>query len=68
MYEELDIAFGSEVSKIIFKHCSPFAIDNNEYFLIQFVNAIKPEIYKHTSKAQKELQKNFGKHTNKYIS
>lgn len=64
--EELDVAFASNVSDIIFKYCSPFAIVGGEYFLIQFVNAIRPEIEKHNKKASVELQKKMAKHTDKY--
>ena len=64
--EELDVAFASNISNVIFKYCSPFAIVNGDYFLIQFVRAIRPEIEKHNKKANIELQKKMAKHTNKY--
>ena len=64
--EELDIAFASNVSDIVFKYCSPFAIVGGEYFLIQFVKAIRPEIEKHNKKANADLQKKMAKHTAKY--
>ena len=64
--EELDVAFASNVSDIVFKYCSPFAIVGGEYFLIQFVQAIRPEIEKHNKKANVELQKKMAKHTDKY--
>ena len=64
--EELDVAFASDVSSVVFKYCSPFAIVSGEYFLIQFVNAIRPEIEKHNKKANNELQKKMAKHTAKY--
>ena len=64
--EELDVAFASNVSDIVFKYCSPFAIVGGEYFLIQFVQAIRPEVEKHNKKANAELQKKMAKHTAKY--
>ena len=64
--EELDVAFASNVSSVVFKYCSPFAIVGGEYFLIQFVQAIRPEIEKHNKKANVELQKKMAKHTDKY--
>ena len=64
--EELDVAFASKVSDIVFKYCSPFAIVNGDYFLIQFVQAIRPEIEKHNKKANADLQKKMAKHTAKY--
>lgn len=63
---ELDVAFASNVSSVVFKYCSPFAIVGGEYFLIQFVQAIRPEIEKHNKKANAELQKKMAKHTAKY--
>lgn len=64
--EELDRAFGSNVSEVVFKYCSPFAIVNGEYFLIQFVEAIRPEIEKHNKKMNAERQKKMQKYTDKY--
>lgn len=64
--EELDIAFGNKISDVVFKYCSPYAIIGGEYFLIQFVQAIRPEIEKHNKKANTELQKKMAKHTAKY--
>ena len=64
--EELDIAFASKVSDIVFKYCSPFAIVNGDYFLIQFIEAIKPEIEKHIKKANADVEKKMAKHLNKY--
>lgn len=63
---ELDIAFGGEISSIVFKYCSPFAIVNGDYFLIQFIEAIKPEIEKHIKKANADVEKKMAKHLNKY--
>ena len=64
--EELDVAFASNVSSVVFKYCSPFAIVGGDYFLIQFVKAIRPEIEKHNKKANADLQKKMAKHTAKY--
>ena len=63
---ELDIAFGGEISSIVFKYCSPFAIVNGDYFLIQFIEAIKPEIEKHIKKANADVEKKMAKHLDKY--
>lgn len=64
--EELDAAFASNVSSVVFKYCSPFAIVGGKYFLIQFAQAIRPEIEKHNKKANADLQKKMAKHTAKY--
>lgn len=66
LFEELDIAFGGEVSAVVFKHCSPFAIVGGEYFIMQFVESIKPEIEKHIKKANADVEKKMAKHLNKY--
>jgi hypothetical protein len=65
-YKELDFAFGGNISSVVFKHCSPFAIVGGEYFIIQFVNAITPEIEKHVKKANIEVKKKMEKHLEKY--
>lgn len=66
LFEELDIAFGGEVSAVVFKHCSPFAIVGGDYFIMQFVEAIKPEIEKHIKKANADVEKKMAKHLDKY--
>lgn len=65
--EELDVAFNGEISAIVFKHCSPFAIVNGEYFIFQFVDAIKPEIEEHIKKANADTERNMQKHIANYI-
>ena len=64
--EELDYAFGGSVSAIVFKHCSPFAIVGGEYFVVQFIEAITPEIEKHIKKANADVEKRMSKHIDKY--
>ena len=64
--EELDYAFGGSVSAIVFKHCSPFAIIGGEYFVVQFIEAITPEIEKHIKKANADVEKRMAKHIDKY--
>ena len=66
LLEELDIAFGGEISSIVFKHCSPFAIVGGEFFITQFIEAIKPEIQKQIKKANSEIEKKMSKHLDKY--
>ena len=64
--KELDYAFGGSVSDIVFKHCSPFAIVGGEYFVVQFIQAITPEIEKHIKKANADVEKRMAKHIDKY--
>lgn len=63
---ELDYAFGGSVSEVVFKHCSPFAIVEGEYFVVQFIQAITPEIEKHVKKANADIEKRMAKHIDKY--
>lgn len=64
--EELDRAFGGSISAVVFKHLSPFAIVNGEYFVEQFIQAIIPEIEKHIKKANADVEKRMAKHIGKY--
>ena len=64
--EELDYTFGGSVSEVVFKHCSPFAIVGGEYFVVQFIQAITPEIEKHIQKANADVEKRMAKHLAKY--
>lgn len=64
--EELDYAFGGSISNVVFKHCSPFAIVDGDYFVVQFIEGITPEIEKHIKKANGEIEKKMQKHIGKY--
>lgn len=64
--EELDKAFNGEISAIVFKHCSPFAIVDGDYFIIQFIEAIAPEIEKRIKAANGEVADKMKKHIAKY--
>lgn len=66
LFEELDKAFDSKVSEIVFKHCSPFAIVQGDYFIMHFIEAISPEIEKNIKKSNAEAEKRMAKHTAKY--
>lgn len=60
--EELNVVFGSDISSVVFKHCSPLAVVGGEFFAVQFFNAITPEIKKQIEKSQKEIEKHIGKY------
>lgn len=64
--EEIDSAFNGDISSVVFKHCSPLAVVNGEYFIIQFLNAITPEIQKQINKSNKDVEKKMSKHIAKY--
>lgn len=66
IFEEIDSAFNGDVSAVVFKHCSPLAVVNGEYFIVQFLNAITPEIQKHIGISNAELEKKMSKHIAKY--
>lgn len=66
LYKELDSAFDSKISSVVFKKCSPFAIVNGDYFIMQFLDGLIPEIKKHQSQATLEAQKKMAKHLDKY--
>lgn len=64
--EEMDHAFGGDISAVVFKHCSPFAIINGDYFVLQFLEGISPEIEEHIKKANADVEKKMAKHLDKY--
>jgi hypothetical protein len=64
--EEMDKAFGGSISAVVFKHCSPFAIVDGDYFVVHFVEAITPEIEKHIKNANAEVQGKMARHIDKY--
>lgn len=66
IFEEIDTAFDGNVSSVVFKYCSPFAVVNGEYFIMQFLNAIAPEIQKKINTSNAELEKKMAKHLRKY--
>lgn len=65
--EELNVAFGSDISSVVFKYCSPFAVVGGNYFVMNFLEAITPEIQKYINKSNAETEKKLGKHINKYM-
>ena len=64
--DELDVAFGAPVSKVAFKHCSPFAIVGDTYFILLFLEALKPEIEKSIRDAKEKAEAKLNKHIAKY--
>ena len=65
--EELDAAFNGEISAVVFKYCSPFAVVDGDYFIMQFIEAIKPEIEKHIKKSNAAVEQTMHKHIANYI-
>lgn len=67
LFEEIDKAFDSEISDVVFKHCSPFAVVGGDLFIMQFLEAIKPEVQRHVEKGRKTIEKKLQKHVEKYM-
>lgn len=65
--EELDAAFNGEISAVVFKHCSPFAVVDGDFFIMQFIEAIKPEIEKHIRSSNASVEQKMQKHIANYI-
>lgn len=65
--EELDAAFDSKISAVVFKHCSPFAIVDGNYFILNFLEAIAPEVQKFVSEANADADRKIQKHIGKYL-
>lgn len=65
--EELDTAFNGEISAVVFKHCSPFAVVEGDYFVVQFITAITPEIEKHIQNTNDQMEQKMQKHIAQYI-
>ena len=42
--EELDAAFDSPVSAVVFKYCSPFAAVNGDFFVMHFLSSLPPSL------------------------
>ena len=66
MCEELDKAFGSEISSEVFKYCSPFALVKGERFVVRFMEAMLPEIQKRMEKANEKRADIQKKYLSKY--
>lgn len=66
IFDELNTAFDSDVSSVVFKYCSPFALVEGNYFILNFLEAIASEIKKYVDKANKDVEKKMQKHIGKY--
>lgn len=61
--EEIDRAFGNEISEEVFRFCSPLAITGNEYFILQFIRAVSPVIEENIKSKNKTLNKHLAKYS-----
>lgn len=56
--EELDFAFNADISSVVFKHCSPFAMVEGTYFVLAFLEGIMPEIEEEIKKNAEDFRPN----------
>jgi hypothetical protein len=72
--KEVDVAFGNDVSSVLFKYCSPVSIvkSKNTLYLFYILDWILPKIQKETQEtsnnAKAALDRAMAKHTQKYQS
>lgn len=70
--KEMDIAFGNNVSEVVFKYCSPVSIvkSKNTLYMFYILDWIIPKIQKETQEtadsAKAALDQAMAKHTQKY--
>lgn len=64
--DALDYAFGNKVSDVIFKHCGAFSVVDVDYYILQFLKAVTPELEKIIKKEQKTAGTKADKYLEKY--
>lgn len=63
---EIDKAFDSKVSDVVFRYCSPLAIVNGNFFILSFLDAISPEIMGMIEKTKTTFDKTMDDRLAKY--
>lgn len=66
VFEEIDIAFDSKISEVVFKYCNPFSTVNGNYFFLTFFEAITPIIQKYGEAEANKSNANMDKYMKKY--
>ena len=66
VYDALDYAFGNKVSDTIFKHCGPFSVVDGGYYILNFLDAVAPELEKLIKAHQKSANTKAEKYLKKY--
>lgn len=64
--KEVDRAFNADISSVVFKHCSPFAIIGDQYFIEHFIETITPEVEACIKASKKKINEKMKKHLSKY--
>lgn len=66
--EELNKVFAQDVSSIIFKYCSPFAIVDGEFFVIAFIQELSALLIEHAQKNTNDIANSAAyKHVERYL-
>lgn len=66
VFDAVDYAFGNKISDKLFKHCSPFAVTNGQYFIMQFFEKITPVMQKIIESEKGKANENTQKYLSKY--
>lgn len=66
IFDELDKAFGGDISAVVFKYCSPFALVKGDFYIIRFLEAMIAEIQKRESKSVTKREEIYNKYLSKY--
>lgn len=66
IYEELNTAFASDISSVVFKYCHPLSIVNGNYYFMTFIEQLIP-VVEYYAEAEKEAEKKANERVNKYV-
>ena len=66
VYDAIDYGFGSNVSAVLFKYLSPFAIVDGEYNVFAVLGALTPELERIAKQNRDKANKNVDKYLKKY--
>lgn len=62
MKEEIDKAFNSEISKAVFKYCSPMSVVDGRFYAELFFEEVAKAMKVEHEKSQKKMNKHLGKY------
>lgn len=62
MKEEIDKAFNSEISKAVFKYCSPMSVVDGRFYAELFFEEVAKAMKVEHEKSQKRINKHIGKY------
>lgn len=64
--DALDYAFGNQISDVVFKYCGPFSVVDGNYQILNFLQAITPELEKIIKKNNQTANNKANKYLKKY--